>query len=156
MIDAPDVQSIDFSIKKNLQNKSSFFEDIKFLLKEARQLAQHNNESKKIIHTIIEKFILDKKEYYDIPEDDIDYKSIAIELKFICISNNFFEVIIWILRKRLIFLKLRFGFKVEASLIINTLNFPFKPRIFLSISSNSLLNDRQSLNVGVNIMKLFI
>ena len=49
MIDAPDVESIDFSIKKNLENKSSFFEDIKFLLQEARQLAQRNNESKKII-----------------------------------------------------------------------------------------------------------
>ena len=93
MIDAPDVESIDFSIKKNLENKSSFFEDIKFLLQEARQLAQRNNESKKIIHTIIERFILDKKEYYDIPRDDIDYKSIAIELKFICISSNFFEVV---------------------------------------------------------------
>ena len=32
MIDAPDVQSFDFSIKKNLDAKSSFFEDIKFLL----------------------------------------------------------------------------------------------------------------------------
>ena len=93
MIDAPEVQSIDFSIKKKLENKSSFFEDIKFLLQEARQLAQNSNENKKIIHTIIEKFILDKNEYYTIPEDDVDYKSIAIELKFICISNDFFEVI---------------------------------------------------------------
>ena len=93
MIDAPDVQSIDFSIKKNLETKSSFFEDIKFLLQEARQLAQSNNVNKKIIHTIIEKFILDEKEYYEIPVDDIDYKSIAIELKFICISSKFFKII---------------------------------------------------------------
>ena len=93
MIDVPDVQSIDFSIKKNLEIKSSFFEDIKFLLQEARQLAQSNNINKKIIHTIIEKFILDEKEYYEIPVDDINYKSIAIELKFICISINFFKII---------------------------------------------------------------
>ncbi len=93
MIDVPDVQSIDFSIKKNLEMKSSFFDDIKFLLQEARQLAQSNNDNKKIIHTIIEKFILDEKEYYEIPVDDINYKSIAIELKFICISSNFFKVI---------------------------------------------------------------
>ena len=93
MIDLPNVQSIDFSIKKNLETKSSFFEDIKFLLQEARQLAQSNNDNKKIIHTIIEKFILDEKEYCEIPEDDINYKSIAIELKFICISSKFFQVI---------------------------------------------------------------
>ena len=60
-------------------------------MQEARQLAQSNNDNKKIIHTIIEKFILDEKEYYEIPVDDINYKSIAIELKFICISSNFFQ-----------------------------------------------------------------
>ena len=61
MIDAPDVQSFDFSIKKNLDSKSSFLDDIKFLLQEARQLAQKNNDKKIIIHTIIEKIIIDEK-----------------------------------------------------------------------------------------------
>ncbi len=94
MIDAPDVQSFDFSIKKNLDSKSSFFEDIKFLLQDARQLAQKNNEKKIIIHTIIEKIIIDEKVYNEIPNNNINYKSIALELKFICISELFYNTII--------------------------------------------------------------
>ena len=94
MIDAPDVQSFDFSIKKNLDSKSSFFEDIKFLLQDARQLAQKNNEKKIIIHTIIEKIIIDEKVYNEIPNNNINYKSIALELKFIYISELFYNTII--------------------------------------------------------------
>jgi cell division protein FtsA len=94
MIDAPDVQSFDFSIKKNLDSKSSFFEDIKFLLQDARQLAQKNNEKKIIIHTIIEKIIIDDKIYNELPNNNINYKSIALELKFIYISEIFYNTII--------------------------------------------------------------
>ncbi len=94
MIDAPDVQSFDFSIKKNLDSKSSFFDDIKFLLQDARQLAQKNNEKKIIIHTIIEKIIIDDKIYNELPNNNINYKSIALELKFIYISEIFYNTII--------------------------------------------------------------
>ena len=94
MIDAQDVQSFDFSIKKNLEFKSSFFEDIKFLLQDARQLAQKNNEKKIIIHTIIEKIIIDEKIYNQLPNNNINYKSIALELKFIYISETFYNTII--------------------------------------------------------------
>jgi len=94
MIDAPDVQSFDFSIKKNLDSKSSFFDDIKFLLQDARQLAQKNNEKKIIIHTIIEKIIIDDKIYSELPNNNINYKSIALELKFIYISEIFYNTII--------------------------------------------------------------
>ena len=94
MIDAPDVQSFDFSIKKNLDSKSSFLEDIKFLLQDARQLAQKNNEKNIIIHTIIEKIIIDDKIYNELPNNNINYKSIALELKFIYISEIFYNTII--------------------------------------------------------------
>tara|TARA_Y100001970_G_C14207371_1_gene844869 strand:- start:170 stop:1369 length:1200 start_codon:yes stop_codon:yes gene_type:complete len=93
MIDVPDMQSIDFSIKKKLDVDNSIFDNIKFLLQEARQLAQKNNDNKKIIHTIVEKYILDERDYFEIPDEDIHYKTIAIEIKFICISNKFFEII---------------------------------------------------------------
>ena len=94
MIDAPDMQSFDFSIKRNLDSKNSFFEDIKFLLQDARQLAQKNNEKKIIIHTIIEKIIIDEKIYKELPDDNINYKSIALELKFIYISEKFYDTIV--------------------------------------------------------------
>ena len=52
MIDAPDVQSFDFSIKKNLDSKSSFFDDIKFLLQDARQLAQKKADMLALIYSL--------------------------------------------------------------------------------------------------------
>ena len=55
MIDTPDLFSIDFSIKKNLEGKKVNKDDIKYLLQEAKQLVQNNNFDKKIIHIIIKK-----------------------------------------------------------------------------------------------------
>ncbi len=94
MIDAPDVQSFDFSVKKNLDSKSSYLDDIKFLLHEARQLAQKNNDKKIIIHTIIERIIIDGNIYNKLPDTNIDYRSIALEIKFIYISEIFYNKMI--------------------------------------------------------------
>ena len=51
-------------------------------------------KKKIIIHTIIEKIIIDEKVYNEIPNNNINYKSIALELKFIYISVLFYNAII--------------------------------------------------------------
>ncbi len=105
MIDTPDLFSIDFSIKKNLEGKKVNKDDIKYLLQEAKQLVQDNNFDKKIIHIIIEKFVLDSKTYYSIPEENHKCNYLTLEIKFICFSNMIFNQLSEYLKKNDISIK---------------------------------------------------
>ena len=87
MIDTPDMFSIDISIKKISDNNKHSKNDISSLLNEAKSLIQKNYFDKKIIHTIVKKFIFDDEEFFKIPDKEISYSSLIIELKFICFSD---------------------------------------------------------------------
>jgi len=91
MIDTPDMFSIDISIKKNSDSKKYSKNDINSLLNEAKSLVQKNYLNKKIIHMIVKKFIFDDEEFYEIPNKEINYNSLIIELKFICFADQIWK-----------------------------------------------------------------
>ena len=91
MIDTPDMFSIDVSIKKNTDSKKLTQNDIQSLLQEAKNIIQNNYFDKKIIHMIVKKFFFDNKIYFQIPEKEINCKSLTVELKFICFSNKVWQ-----------------------------------------------------------------
>ncbi len=91
MIDTPDMFSIDVSIKKNTDSKKFSFNDIQSLLQEAKNIIQNNYFDKKIVHMIVKKFFFDDKIYFQIPENEINCKSLTLELKFICFSNKVWQ-----------------------------------------------------------------
>ncbi len=93
MIDAPDLFSIDVSISKNLEGKNVDFEDLKYLLREAKLLIQNNYSDKKIIHIIVGKIIFDDKVFFSYPEKKINCKKLILEIKFICFSNIIYNEI---------------------------------------------------------------
>tara|TARA_Y100000590_G_scaffold356220_1_gene410333 strand:- start:2731 stop:3897 length:1167 start_codon:yes stop_codon:yes gene_type:complete len=90
MIDTPDMFSIDISIKKNFDSNKYTKNDIKSLLNEAKSLVQKNYFNQKIIHVIVKKFIFDDEVFFKIPNKEINYDSLILELKFIC-----FPLSIW-------------------------------------------------------------
>ena len=91
MIDTQDMFSIDISIKKNSDRKQYSKNEIKSLLNEAKSLVQKNYLNKKIIHMIVKKFIFDDEEFFEIPNKEIHYNTLIIELKFICFENKIWE-----------------------------------------------------------------
>ena len=91
MIDTPDMFSIDISIKKNSDNRQYSKNDIKSLLNEAKSLVQKNYLNKKIIHMIVKKFIFDDEEFFEIPNKEINYNTLIIELKFICFADQIWK-----------------------------------------------------------------
>ena len=88
MIDTPDMFSIDISIKKNSDIRANIKNNINVLLNEAKSLVQKNYFNKKIIHTIVKKFIIDDEEFFEVPSEKIKYNSLIIELKFICFADQ--------------------------------------------------------------------
>ncbi len=91
MIDTPDMFSIDISIKKISDSNKYSKNDISSLLNEAKSLIQKNYFDKKIIHIIVKKFIFDEEEFFKIPDKEINYASLIIELKFICFSESIWK-----------------------------------------------------------------
>ena len=91
MIDTPDMFSIDISIKKNSDSRQYSKNDIKSLLNEAKRLVQKNYLNKKIVHMIVKKFIFDDEEFFEIPNKEINYNSLIIELKFICFADQIWK-----------------------------------------------------------------
>ena len=87
MIDTPDMFSIDISIKKNSDFKKNPKNDIHTLLQDAKNLVQKNYFDQKIVHMIVKKFVFDGKEFFDNISQEINYNSLIIELKFICLPN---------------------------------------------------------------------
>jgi cell division protein FtsA len=91
MIDTPGIFSIDFSIKKNSDKKKYSENDIHSLLNEAKNIVQKNYIDQKIIHIILKKFVFDDQEFFEIPNKEINYNSLEIELKFICFPNKIWK-----------------------------------------------------------------
>ena len=91
MIDTPDMFSVDIAIKKNSDGKKYSKNDINSLLNESKSLVQKNYHNKKIIHMIVKKFIFDDEEFFEIPDKEINYNFLIIELKFICFPNQIWK-----------------------------------------------------------------
>ena len=85
MIDSPDIFSIDFSIKNSSDKKKYSKNDVYSLINEAKSIAQKNYIDQKVIHVIVKKFSFDDQEFFEIPDKEINYTSLEIELKFICL-----------------------------------------------------------------------
>jgi len=133
MIDTPDLFSIDLSIKKNLEGKKINNNDIKYLLQEAKQLVQNNNFDKKIIHIIIEKFVLDDKIFYTIPEGNPECNYLTLEIKFICFSNIIFNQLSEHLKKNHISIENILCSSYIKSLNYNQLFEKYDKKVFIDI-----------------------
>ena len=55
---------------------------------EANQLIKNCYISKKIIHVIIKKYIINSEEFLNIPDKIPEFNSVILELKFICFADQ--------------------------------------------------------------------
>jgi len=91
MIDTADFFSVDIGTKKIFDNRLVKSKDIKLLLKSINSLIKNNYPDLKIIHFIITKIVIDKKEHRSFPEDDLNFDELIFEAKFICLSNIYLD-----------------------------------------------------------------
>jgi len=136
MIDTPDMFSIDISIKRTFDKKKYSNSDILSLLQEGKNLIQNNYFDKKIVHMIAKKFIFDDVEYFEIPNKELNYNSIIVDLKFICFSKNIFKKLQDIFNINHLVINNIYSSSYVRSANYN-LNFEnYKKKIFLDIGYN--------------------
>ena len=98
ILDSKEFHSIKLSIKKdnngNLINSDALIHP----LNDLKNLCQSNLQSKKIIHFLIDKYLIDNKFYKTLPEN-VNCNIFSLDTEFICLSKNLIENMEKILKK---------------------------------------------------------
>ena len=98
ILNSKEIHSIKLSIKKdnngNLINSDALIHP----LSDLKNLCQSNLLNKKIIHILIEKYVIDNKYYKSLPEN-INCNIFSLDTEFICLSKNLIEDIEKTLKK---------------------------------------------------------
>ena len=98
ILDSKEFHSIKLSIKKdnngNLLNSKTLIHP----LNDLKNLCQSNLQNKKIIHFLVEKYLIDNKFYTTLPEN-VNCNIFSLDTEFICLSKNLIENTEKILKK---------------------------------------------------------
>ena len=98
IIESNEFFQINFSIKKIINGNIFKKNDLVHLLNEAKQDCKNTIKDKKIIHMIIENYLIDKKSFSFFP-DNLRCNNAAIDIKFICLPMNYLSEIDRIFQK---------------------------------------------------------
>ena len=103
--DSKNLISIDLSIKKNFEGKNISNIDFEFLETDAKKLIEENYSNYIVIHSIIQKYFINDKEYKNFPSNDLNSNYLAITIKFLCFPKNTYQNIVSLLNHNHIELK---------------------------------------------------
>ena len=98
ILDSEEFHSIKLSIKKDNDGNLINSEALIHPLSDLKNLCQSNLLNKKIVHFIIEKYVINDKFYTSLPEN-IKCNIFSLDTEFICLSKNLIENIEKILNK---------------------------------------------------------
>ena len=98
ILDSKEFHSIKLSIKKDNNGNLINSEALIHPLNDLKNLCQSNLQNKKIVHFLIEKYLIDNKFYTTLPEN-VNCNIFSLDTEFICLSKNLIENIEKILKK---------------------------------------------------------
>ena len=78
---------VQISIKKNLRGKLITTENLNYLLNETKKDCYKTFLGNKIIHIILDKYLVDEKSYSDLPSD-VTCNFLSLDISFFCLSNK--------------------------------------------------------------------
>ena len=104
IIDCNNFFHMKISLKKDNFGNFITNENLTYMLNEAKDLCRKTLEKKKIIHLIIENYIIDKKNFSYFPKE-LKCKNFALDLKFICLPIDLTKSLEQMLKKYQISLK---------------------------------------------------
>ena len=99
LYDSSDIHTIEISIKKKLDQKIALKDFCSSIVLEAKQLIKNSYPNKKIIHSIVKKYIINDNEFLNIPEKIFKKDSVILEIIFICLPYYQYKNVIEIFKK---------------------------------------------------------
>ncbi len=104
IIDFNNFFPIKISIKKDNFGNQLSSNSLSYTLNEAKDLCRKTLNEKKIIHLIIENYVIDEKHFSNLPKN-LKCRNFSLDLKFICLSDDLFKSFEQILKRYQISLK---------------------------------------------------
>ena len=159
MYDIEKIFSVDISIKRIFDQKVNVKKTSSLLLQESIQLIKNNYITKKIIHFNITKYNIDSDYYFNKIDNELEAKSIILDVKFICLPIEKYTKIINIFKKNNINVSNFYCSSYVRSLSYLDSFKDFKDLIFLDIGfhrstlihfNNKVLFSLKSLGIGSN------
>ena len=98
IIENENILTFNIGLKKKNYEKIITKKFLENSLSELKDLIKENYQNYKIMHMLIKTFYIDEKKYLYF-EDDLYGKSLSIEVKFLCINENFTNQIELIMKK---------------------------------------------------------
>ena len=140
ILDSKEFHSIKLSIQKDNNGNPINSETLIHPLNDLKNLCQSNLQNKKIVHFLIEKYLIDNKFYTTLPEN-VNCNIFSLDTEFICLSKNLIENIEKILKKYHISLNQILSASYLEKLKDNTDNtiFTTASRIISGHNSNEVL-----------------
>ena len=96
IIDSKKFLTLQLSIKKNNYGNTINKNNLVYLLSEAKEECKKTINNSKIVHMIIDSYLIDEKYFSSFPAD-LKCNFFSIDLSLICLSNNFIKKIEMIL-----------------------------------------------------------
>jgi len=98
ILDTKEFFSVYLSIKKNNNGNYIDSNSLAHPLDDLKNSCQSNFQDKKIIHILIENYLIDNKKYFSLPEK-LKCSFFSLDVKFICLSKNYINDIEIVLKK---------------------------------------------------------
>lgn len=99
LYDSSELLTVELSIKKKVEQNISFREACSLMILEANQIIKDSYVDKKIIHVIVNKYIINEKEFLNIPDEIPKFNTLILEIKFISLPSKEHQNIIEIFKK---------------------------------------------------------
>ena len=80
------------SLKNKYNSNKIKDNDVVRLISDAKKLINRNNKNCFILHILVDKYIVDGKEYFEFPEN-LNYEEFIIDLSFITVQNSIVETL---------------------------------------------------------------
>ena len=80
------------SLKNKFNSNKIKDTDVVRLINDAKKLIIRNNKNCFILHILVDKYVIDGKEYFELPEN-LNYKEFIMDLSFITVQNSIIETL---------------------------------------------------------------
>lgn len=150
ILDHPEFFSIEISLKKENYGKLISDESLIYLLNDAKDQCKNSFQNKKIIHMIIDNYLIDDK-YFSKKPENIKCNDFSLDIRFICLPEEIIQDLKRILKKYQITLNrvINASYVNQLSIEQNQNLFEMSRNILSGFNQNEILfQDKTNKNKG--------